>query len=120
MLLEHAVGDVYNISGDPTARSSVTRKSAVDDHQILIGCDCAVLVSKRRRCTLDQIEQAFAPRPYVHAVLDVVRRPVPLSRCVISLVEERIEGFEDQRLVCLFDRFRHFRAPDSDQEIRGR
>jgi len=34
------------------------------------------------------------------AVLDVVGRPVALSRHIVSLVEEGIEGFEDKGFVC--------------------
>ena len=30
------------------------------------------------------------------AVLDVARRPEPLGRAVVALVEERIEGFENE------------------------
>jgi hypothetical protein len=41
------------------------------------------------------------------AVLDVVGRPIALSRHIVSLVEEGIEGFEDKRFVARFDRTIH-------------
>jgi hypothetical protein len=36
------------------------------------------------------------------AVLDVVGRPIPLGRLIVPLVEQCVEGLEDQRLVFRF------------------
>src|SRR5882762_1540648 len=54
---------------------------------------------QRRRTALDQIEEASAAGLDMSAVLDVVGRPIALSRHIVSLVEEGIEGFEDKGFV---------------------
>src|SRR6267143_3648403 len=53
--------------------------------------------------TLDQIEETIAAGLDMSAVLDVVGRPVALSRHIVSLIEQRIEGFQDKRFVARFD-----------------
>jgi len=47
----------------------------------------------------DKVEQSLASRRDVRAMLDVLRRPEALCCCVVAFVEERIEGFENNRLV---------------------
>src|SRR5271154_5619936 len=51
----------------------------------------------------NKIEQSVAARWNVGAMLDIAVRPEALSGGIDALVEQRIEGFENQRLV-LFGR----------------
>jgi hypothetical protein len=53
------------------------------------------------REALDEIEQSFAPRGNVSAVLDVVQRPKFLRPSVIALVKQRVEPFENKPFVFL-------------------
>jgi len=54
---------------------------------------------QRCRDALDQIEETIAAGLDMSAVLNVVGRPVALSRRIVSLVEEGIEGLEDKYLL---------------------
>ena len=71
----------------------------MDDDEVPLRHDDAGLVFERRRCALDQIEEAFAARLDVRTVLDVVGRPKAFSRHIVSLVEQGVERLEDQCLV---------------------
>jgi hypothetical protein len=73
--------------------------AAVYNRMVAFGNDRAWLVLQRRRHTLNQIEQAVASRRNVRAVLQVIRRSVVLGSLI---VEKRVEGFKNQRLVCFF------------------
>jgi hypothetical protein len=76
--------------------------TATYNHIVAFGDDRAWLVLPRRRHTLNQIEQAVASRRNVRAVLQAIRRPLVLGSLVVALVEKRVEGFKNQRLVCFF------------------
>jgi hypothetical protein len=47
------------------------------------------------------------------AVLDIVGRPIALSRCVVPLIEQRIESLKDQRFILRFHRLIHSFFPDA-------
>ena len=78
----------------------------MDDDKVALGHDQARFIFEGRGTTLDEVEEAFAARLDVGAVLDVVRRPITLGRLVMPFVEECVECFEDERLVH-FRRRRH-------------
>src|SRR5258708_16004158 len=59
----------------------------------------SMLIFESRRKALDEIEQALTTGGNVRAVLDVVRGPKPLGSRVVTLVEQRIERFQDKRFV---------------------
>ena len=71
----------------------------MDDHEVPVCDDHARLIFQRRRNAFDQIEETVAAGLDVSAVLNVVGRPVALSRHIVSLVEEGIEGLEDKCFV---------------------
>jgi hypothetical protein len=75
----------------------------MNDHEVPVGHDQAGLISQRRREAPDQIEETVAAGLDMRAVLDVVGRPVAISRHIVSLIEQRIEGFQDQRFVARFN-----------------
>jgi len=76
----------------------------VDDHEIAFGHDHTRLIFEGRRTGLDEVEETFATRLDVGAVLYVVRRPISRGRLVIAFVEECVECFEDQAFVLFFHR----------------
>src|SRR6266481_8035469 len=51
------------------------------------------------------------------AVLDIVGRPIALSRCVVPLIEQRIESLEDKRLILRFHRLTHSFSPDAADRV---
>ena len=57
---------------------------------------------------IDEIKEAVATRRDMRTMLNVIGRPVTLSPCVITLVEQRVESFQDEGLVGLLNRGLHF------------
>jgi hypothetical protein len=80
----------------------------MDDDEVAVRHDNAGLVLQRRRQALDEIEEALAAGSDVRAVLDVCGRPVALSRDIVSLVEQGIEGLKDECLIPLLFRLGEF------------
>jgi hypothetical protein len=58
-----------------------------------------MFVTQRVGRAPDQVEQTVAARFDVCAVLDVGVRPEAAGRIVVALVEQGIEGFEDESLI---------------------
>src|SRR5882724_2719363 len=85
----------------------------MDDHEVPVGNANARLIFQRRGDALDQIEETIAAGLDMGAVLDVVGGPVALSRHIVSLVEEGIEGLEDKCFIARFDGIIHCRYPSS-------
>src|SRR5580692_7240434 len=79
----------------------------MNDDEVAIRHDHPGLVFQRRRRALDEVEEALAAGSDVRAVLDVCGRPVALSRSVISLVEQGIEGLQYEGLIPLLFRLTH-------------
>jgi hypothetical protein len=73
----------------------------VGDDEIALGHDQLVFVAQRRRGRSDQVEQALAAWPDMSAVLNVVRGPEPLGAGIVALIEQGIEGLEDEDFVPL-------------------
>ena len=59
------------------------------------------LILERRRSGLDEVEESVSSRLDMGTVLNVVGRPEPLRRRVVSFVEQCIECFQYDRLVLL-------------------
>src|SRR5947208_7094394 len=85
----------------------------MDDDEVAVSHDHPRLVFQRRRHALDEVEEALAAGSDVRAVLDVCRRPVALSRDVVSLVEQGIEGIKYECLIPLLFRLAHRFDPSS-------
>ena len=98
MLGQHPVGDAHDVGGDPVSRAPGARESPVNDDEVALGHYHARLIFEGRGTGLDEVEETFATRLDVGAVLDVVRRPISRGRLIIPFVEECIECFEDMRL----------------------
>jgi hypothetical protein len=96
---QHTVGDSHDVSGDPVLRESQSRESSMDDDKVAVGHDHARLVLERRGRSLDEVEETFAARLDMGAMLDVVGRPEAFSSRVVSLVEQSVECLKDERLV---------------------
>src|SRR5277367_4206285 len=114
MLDKNSVPNDQDIRGDPIHRSTDAAKPPVHDHELPISHDHSRLILQRRRNTLDEIEQAFTARFNARAVLNVLRRPETLGRRVVTLIEQGVEGFQDQLFVLFFDRPVHFYSPFSN------
>src|SRR3989442_2567683 len=108
MLHKDSVLNAHNICGNPIHRSTETAKSSVHDHEVSLSHDRSRYVLQPWWKALDEIEQAFTTRCDMSAVLDVVGRPIALSRRAIALVEEGIERLKDNRLIFRFSCLFHF------------
>ena len=96
-----------DVGRNPVHGCAEARKTSVDDDEVAVSHDHPRLVFQRRRHALDEVEEALAAGSDVRAVLDVCGRPVALSRAVISLVEQGIEGLKYQSLIPLLYRLTH-------------
>jgi hypothetical protein len=92
VLDEYPILDPENVRRDPVHECPEPRKTSVDNDEVALSNDHPRLVFQRRREALDEVEEALTAGGDVRAVLDVGGRPVALSREVVSLVEQAIEG----------------------------
>jgi hypothetical protein len=81
------------------------------DHVVALGDDKLVFVFQRIRQRADQVEQTVAAGRDVRAVLDIAVRPIAFRGGIVALVEERVEGFENERLVLPRGCLGHERSP---------
>ena len=93
MLDKDSVLNADNVCGNPIDRSTETAKSSVHDHDVSLSQERSRFVLQRWRKALDEIEQAVAPGGDMGAVLNIVGRPETLGGCIVTLVEQRVEGF---------------------------
>jgi hypothetical protein len=54
-------------------------------HKVSVGDDRSVFIPERRRDALDETEETLPAGPDMRAVLDIVRRPKPLRRVIITV-----------------------------------
>src|SRR5260370_8919043 len=80
-------------------REAEVRKSSVHDDEIPFTHTRSMLIFESWRKTLDEIKQALTTGSNVRAVLDVVRGPKLFGSRVVTLVEHRIERFQDTHFV---------------------
>jgi hypothetical protein len=73
----------------------------VDDDVIPFREDQAVLVTEAVRSAAGEIEQPFATRFNMGAVLDVFIRSEAGGRLIVALVEQRVEGVKHAGFVLL-------------------
>ncbi len=93
MLHEESVFNTQDVSRNPVDRSTKPGKPSVHDDEIPVRYDYPRFILQGGRDSFDEVEQALAARLYVRAVLDVVERPIALSRCIVPLIKQRVEGF---------------------------
>ena len=103
MLSEATILDSNHVSRYPCDGTTVSREAAVGNNVVTVRQDELVFVAHLVRRATDEVEQAVATWRDMGAVLDVAHRPEAGSGFVVALVEQRVEGFEDTRLV-LFGR----------------
>src|SRR5438552_6847824 len=99
--------DPEDVRRDPVHGCPEPRKPPMSDDEVALSHDHPGLVFQRRRHALDEVEEALAAGSDVRAVLDVCGRPVALSRNVVSLVEQGIEGLKYECLIPLLFRLTH-------------
>src|SRR5260370_4517062 len=95
------------IADCPAPDCPAPRKTPMDDDEVAVSHDHPRLVFQRRRHALDEVEEALAAGSDARAVLDVVGRPVPLGRDIVSLVEQGIDGLKYECLIPLLFRLTH-------------
>ena len=71
----------------------------MNNHEVTFGYDQSRLVLQCWRGALDQVEETFAARCDMSAVLDVIRGPEAFRGSVVAFVEERFKRFQDKSLV---------------------
>src|SRR6266849_10447590 len=113
MLDEDPIRDPKDVCRDPIHGCPEPRKTSVDNDEVAVSHDHPRLVFQRRRQALDEVEEARAAGSDVRAMLDVCGRPVALSRDVVSLVEQGIEGLKYECLIPLLFRLTHRFDPPS-------
>ncbi len=113
MLDKDAILDPEDVRRDPVHRCPKPRKPPMNDDEIAISYDHPRFVFQRWRQALDEVEKALAAGSDMRAVLDVCGRPVTLSRDVIALIEQSIEGFKYECLIPLLSRLSHSFGPPS-------
>src|SRR6266403_2346232 len=107
MLYEDSILYSKNVGCDPVHGLSEARKSPVHDHEISLSHDGSRFVFQRWRDALDKVEKTVAAGCDMSAVLDVVARPIALSRGVVPLVKQRVESFKYKRFIFRFNRLIH-------------
>jgi hypothetical protein len=101
VLDEHSIDDAQDVRRDPVLWPAVSREPPMDDHEVPVSHDHAGLILQRRRNALDQGEETIAAGLNMSTMLDVVGRPVVLSRHIVPLVEEGVEGLKNKCFVSL-------------------
>ena len=95
MLNQDSVLHADNIRRNPVDRKPEAREAAVDDDKVSLRYDYSRLIPEGGRDALDQAEETVAARLNVRTVLNIVGRPEALRCCIVSLVEQSVEGFQD-------------------------
>jgi hypothetical protein len=83
----------------------------VDDDEIALRDNDVVFILQRWWNAFDESKQAVAARLDMSTMLNVVWGPIALSRCVVTLIEQRVKSFNDQRFVFRFGCLAHFYSP---------
>src|SRR5690349_16557933 len=95
VLNQDSVFHADNICRNPVDRKPEAREAAVDDDKVSLRYDYSRLILEGGRDALDQAEKTVAARLNVRTVLNIVGRPEALRCCIVSLVEQSVEGFQD-------------------------
>src|SRR3984893_7879842 len=99
VLKQDSVFHADNIRRNPVDRQPEAREAAVDDDEVSLCYDYSRLIPESGRDALDQVEETVTARLNVRTVLNVVGRPEALRCGIISLIEQRVEGLQDNRLI---------------------
>src|SRR5882672_5456949 len=85
VLDQKPVFNANNVRRYPVHRRAKAREPPVDNHEIILGENRPRLILESGRETSDEIEKAIATGGDMSAMLNVMGRPVPLSRRVVAL-----------------------------------
>src|ERR1700722_5151044 len=99
VLDQDSVFQADNIRCNPVDGQPDTRETAVEDDDVSLRYDDSRLILEGGRNALDQVEEPLTARFNVRTMLNVVGRPEALRCAIISLVEESVEGFQDNCLI---------------------
>jgi len=101
VLKQDSVFHTDNVCRNPVHRLPDAREPSVDDDEVSLRYDYSRLILEGGRDALDQVEETVTARLNVRTVLNVVGRPEALRCRIISLIEQGLEGFQDNRLIAL-------------------
>src|SRR6266404_1056154 len=108
VLDQDAIFDANDVCRDPVHRRAKAGESTVNYHEITFSHDYSRLILQRGRNAFDEIKEAVATGLDMCAMLNVLGRPIALSRYVVTLIEQRVESFKDKRFILLCYRVVHF------------
>ena len=69
------------------------------DDVITLGENELIFIAQRVGQRADEVEQPVAAGLDMSAVLDIAVGPITFGRAIVTLVEKRLECFEDKRLI---------------------
>src|SRR5260370_14415188 len=98
---ENPILQANDVRCDPVHRQSDVGESTMNDDVVVFSKNDPWLILERRRRGFDEVEEPVSSRLDMGAVSNVVRRPEPLRRRVVSFIEEGIEFFQYDRLILL-------------------
>jgi hypothetical protein len=87
VLGQNPVLDAKYVNYNPSRRLAAARKPPVYDYEISICHNYSRFILECWREALDEIKQALATRLNIRTMLYVVRRPIVLSRYIVTLIE---------------------------------
>jgi hypothetical protein len=99
MLSELAAFEADDVGSDPGRLSSAPGETTLRDDVIALGENELVLIAQRVGQRANQIEQPVTAGLDMGAGWILSIRPVTFGTVIITLVEQRIECFEDERLI---------------------
>src|ERR1700733_7387342 len=103
MFGKDSVLNTHNICGNLIDLSAETAESSLHDHDVSLSHDCSRFILQRWGDALDKIEQTLTAGCDMSAVLNLVGRPEALSGCIVTPVEQSVEGFENKSFIFRFD-----------------
>ena len=99
MFDQNAILDANDVRRNPVHGLAEARKAPVHDHKIFFDHNRSRFILQRRRDAFYQIEQTVAARFDMSAVLDIVVRPITVSRRLVPFVKQGVESLKDKRLI---------------------
>ena len=99
VLFKNTVFESNNVGGDPSGGPPHSSEAAMRYDVVSFSDYELALIAQRGRQRANEVEQARTPGLDMGAVLDISIRPVTFGAGIVTLVEKRIECFEDEGLI---------------------
>src|ERR1700693_4778802 len=99
MLQEKAVLNDEHVCGNPVARATVSRETAVQHHVVILRKNQRVLIAQGRGRRPNKVKESVSTGRDVSTVLNIARRPELLCPDVVALVEECLKRLQYDLLI---------------------